>query len=159
MRFRLLALPLLAGVVSCTPTEPPRPSDPANESFAASLGVDIASMVKVDTNLYYKDIEVGTGSPVAAINKTITVYYSGYLKDGTLFDSNVGGDSLVIVLSEARIIAGWVYGIEGMKPGGTRKLVIGSSYGYGSNPQSSPGKPGIPAHSTLVFDVQLRAVK
>jgi FKBP-type peptidyl-prolyl cis-trans isomerase FkpA len=161
MRFRLFALTALAAtaVASCTPTEPAGPSDPATESFAPNLNVDIASMVKVDKNLYYKDINVGTGTPAAAFNKTVTVTYTGYLKDGTLFDSNVGQDSLVVVLNDVNLIAGWVLGIDGMRPGGIRKLVIGSSYGYGGREQSATGKPTIPANSTLVFDVHLKAVK
>jgi FKBP-type peptidyl-prolyl cis-trans isomerase len=159
MRTRLFALAILAGAISCTPAEPRGPSDPANEEYAPSLGVDIASMVKLDPNLYYKDIVVGTGTPAASINKTISVSYSGYLTDGTMFDSAVGDDSITGVLNDANLIAGWVLGIDGMKPGGTRKLVIGSSFGYGSKPQSAPGRPGIPAYSTLVFDVQLRSVK
>ena len=163
MRFRLLALPALfaaAGLSSCTPTEPKGPSDPASETFAPSLNVDIASMTKIEgVKVYYKDINVGTGTPAASYNKTIMITYSGYLANGTLFDSNVGQDSLVVQLNDANLIAGWVLGIDGMKPGGIRKLVIGSSYGYGGIEQSSPGKPSIPPHSTLIFDVHLKGVK
>ena len=160
MRFRLLALAALAPVlVACEPTAPPGPSDPATETYAPSLGVDIASMVKVDKNLYYKDLVVGTGSPEAAFGKTITVFYTGWLTDGTKFDSKVETDSLVTVLTGAGrngLISGWVVGMPGMKPGGIRKLVIGSSYGFGSQPP--PGSP-IPPNSTLVFDIELRSVK
>jgi FKBP-type peptidyl-prolyl cis-trans isomerase len=155
MRIRLLALAaVLAAAVSCTPTDPAGPSDPEAESYAASLNVDIASMVKVDKNLFYKDIVVGTGSPAASINKTIAVTYTGYLRDGTIFDSKLPPDSLVGVLNDAELIAGWVLGIDGMKPGGQRKLVIGSSYAFGSKNQGE-----IPPNSTLVFDVQLKSVK
>ena len=158
MRIRSVALAaLLAASVSCV-AEPPGPSKPGEETYAASLNVDIASMVKFDDNLYYKDINVGTGSPAAARGKIITVTYSGYLRDGTLFDSNVSQDSLVVPLNDG-LIAGWVLGIAGMKPGGIRKLVIGSVYGYGAIEQSSPGHPTIPKNSTLVFDVHLKAVK
>src|SRR5690349_10156125 len=105
MRIRSVALAaLLASLAGCV-ADPPGPSKPGEESYAPSLGVDIASMTKFDDNLYYKDINVGTGSPAAARGKIITVTYSGYLKDGTLFDSNVGQDSLVVTLNDG-LIAG-----------------------------------------------------
>lgn len=154
MRFRLLAVLALLGVASCEPTAPPGPSDPATDTYAASLDVDIASMVKVSPDLYYKDVVVGTGSPAAARNKTITVFYTGYTTDGHAFDTNVGKDPLVEQLSDVNFIAGWVVGIAGMKPGGTRKLVIGSQLGYG--PQ---GNGPIPPNATLVFDIQLTNVQ
>jgi FKBP-type peptidyl-prolyl cis-trans isomerase FkpA len=157
MRIRFLALTALLASAACV-AEPPGPSKPGEETYAATLNVDIASMVKVDDNLYYRDINVGGGTPAAARNKIITVTYSGYLRDGTLFDTNVGQDSLVVPLNDG-LIAGWVLGIAGMRPGGIRKLVIGSVYAYGSQEQSSPGHPTIPANSTLVFDVHLKSVK
>ena len=157
MRFRLLATALLAAAASCV-AEPPGPSNPSEETYAANLNVDIASMTKFDDHLYYKDINVGTGTPTAARGKVITVTYSGYLVNGALFDTNVGQDSLVVPLNDG-LIAGWVLGIAGMKPGGIRKLVVGSVYGYGSVEQSGPGRTTIPPHSTLVFDVHLKAVK
>lgn len=159
---RLRLTPLFAAIAlagaACV-TDPSQPSVPAEEEFADFLEVDIPTMVKVSDDLYYKDIHVGTGSPAAAFNKTIAVTYSGYLKNGVLFDSNVGSDSLVTVLNDSQVIAGWVLGISGMKPGGIRKLVIGSQLAYGSVPQERAGSPTIPAHSTLVFNVRLIQVK
>jgi FKBP-type peptidyl-prolyl cis-trans isomerase len=153
--MRSLIVPaLLAALAACTPSEPKGPSVPANETYAASLGVDIATMTKVDNNLYYKDITVGTGTPAASYGKTITVTYTGYLVNGTEFDSNVGESPLVKPLTDAELIAGWVVGVDGMKPGGVRKLVIGSSYGYGSQ-----GRGPIPGNATLVFDIELKAVQ
>jgi FKBP-type peptidyl-prolyl cis-trans isomerase FkpA len=149
MRFRLLALSgLLLAATSCEPSGPTGPSDPATETYAASLGVDIASMTKVDANLYYKDLVVGTGA-VAAANKVVT--YSGFLTNGTSFDS---GTLDPTPLNDANLIAGWVVGIPGMKVGGKRKLVIGSNYAYGSR-----GNGSIPGNATLVFDVELKEVR
>lgn len=151
MRFRLFALAsLLLAVTSCEPSAPDGPSDPATETYASSLGVDIASMTRVDANLYYKDITIGTGT-AAAVNKTIVVTYSGYLTNGTSFDS---GTLNPTPLNDANLIAGWVVGIPGMKVGGKRKLVIGSNYAYGSR-----GNGSIPPNATLVFDVELKDVK
>src|ERR1700754_4605933 len=104
MRFRLVAfLALLTIVVSCTPTDPPGPSYPATESYAASLGVDIPSMTRYDTNLYYKDLTVGTGA-TASPNKKISVAYTGYLTDGSSFES---GQLDTVPLSTVNLIAGW----------------------------------------------------
>lgn len=158
MRLRpYLLLPLLAVVGACALADSTQPSVPATETFTASLGVDISTMTMIHPDLYYKDVVVGTGTPDAARNKIITVFYTGYLKDGTQFDSNVGRDSLRIPLTDVgqfAVIPGWVLGIPGMKPGGTRKLVIGSAFGYGAR-----GQGVIPPHSTLVFDIVLKRVQ
>lgn len=160
MRFRTTALLVTLVVVgACALADSTQPSVPAEETYAASLGVDLSTMTKVSNDLYFKDIVVGTGSPAAGTGKTVTTYYTGYLKDGTKFDGNVGGDSLRFVLTDGPggVITGWVLGITAapaMRPGGTRKLVIGSSYGYGAR-----GSGPIPPHSTLIFDVQLKRVE
>ena len=77
MRFRLPALfGLLLAANACEPAAPAGPSDPATETYAASLGVDIASMTKVDGNLYYKDITIGTGTTATA-GKTAVSFCAG----------------------------------------------------------------------------------
>jgi len=158
MRFRLLSIvALLATVTSCEPTAPKGPSDPAADTYAASLGIDIPTMVKVNQDLYYKDVVVGNGTPAATIGKTITINYTGYLPDGTIFDSNGTAAGYTDVLDDNHFIAGWVLGIAaggGMKPGGTRKLAIGSALAYGA-----PGSGKIPGNSTIVFEVILKSVK
>jgi FKBP-type peptidyl-prolyl cis-trans isomerase len=158
MRFRSAFLPVVAVVVAgCALADSTQPSVPAEETFAPSLNVDLSTMTKLYDDLYIKDIEVGTGTLVAK-NKIITVFYSGYLKDGTLFDSNVGKDSARFILDQG-LITGWQLGLPGMKAGGTRQLVIGSSFGYGATRQTSEGHPDIPPHSTLVFTVQVKRVE
>lgn len=126
------------------------PSDPATESYAASLQVDLASMTKQSEDLYIKDIVVGTG-PAATNVDSVIVLYTGWLTDGTEFDSS-GSTERRFRLSQ--LITGWQLGISGMKVGGKRQLVIGSSYGYGPN-----GSGKIPPHSTLVFVIELKGVK
>ena len=155
MRFQLLAASALAAALAgCTPTEPAGPSYPANETYAASLQVDIPSMVKLSESLYYKDLVVGTGT-AATPGKQVVMQYTGYLTDGTEFDSAVGDKTLTVwLLDNGDLLAGWVYGIPGMKVGGTRKLVIGSIFAYGAQ-----GRGTIPPNSTLVFDVTLKEVK
>jgi FKBP-type peptidyl-prolyl cis-trans isomerase len=91
----------------------------------------------------------------ATRGSTITANYTGWLANGTKFDSNAGGAPIgPIVLGSGQVIAGWDIGISGMKVGGTRRLVIGSSLGYGAGGQGS-----IPPNATLVFDVQLVSSK
>src|SRR2546421_2794732 len=87
-RYAFLLAALL-GAASCNGdiTGLGPPSDPAKETFAASLGVDIATMSRSSAGVYYKDLIVGTGDSVTAKTDTMWVTYAGYLKDGKLFDS------------------------------------------------------------------------
>ncbi len=125
------------------------PSNPAVEVYAASLGVNIAGMTKKSEALYVQDVVVGTGADAIA-GKTLRMTYSGYLINGTKFDSNVGGAAFSFQLGAGQVIAGWDLGIQGMKVGGKRKIVIGSALGYGRT-----GQGPIPPNATLVFDVEV----
>ena len=148
-----LSLVAVSGVIACNPGEATGPSVPAAENFAASLNVNLATMTKYSDDLYYKDVVVGTGA-TAANGSSVTVVYTGYLVDGSKFDSNVGKALFTVVLGQHKVITGWDVGLVGMKVGGTRRLVIGSSYGYGAS--GSP--PVIPRNATLVFDVELKSI-
>jgi FKBP-type peptidyl-prolyl cis-trans isomerase len=128
------------------------PSNPATETFAASLGVNLAAMTKKSDNLYVQDIVVGGGA-TAANGSILRVTYTGYLVNGTKFDSNVGGTTFAFRLGLGDVIGGWDQGLVGMKVGGKRKLVIGSTLGYGAR-----GSGPIPGNATLVFDVELVSV-
>ncbi len=121
------------------------PSNPANQTFASSLGVDLSKMTKTKDGLYYRDLVVGNG-PLLARDTTITINYSGWLTDGTLFDS--GTDSKVYT---ANVVSGFREGLLGMRVNGIRQLVVPSALGYGE--QGNP--PTIPRQATLVFRVQL----
>ena len=134
-------------------TAPNVPSNPAVETYASSLGVNIATMTKKNDNLFVQDVVVGTGAEAIA-GRTIRVTYSGFLINGNRFDTNVGGSPFSFTLGAGMVISGWDQGVAGMKVGGKRKLVIGSALGY-SNQGSGP----IPANATLVFDVELLCVQ
>jgi len=150
---RALVLPVLAaaalvgcgGDVGSPINSPTGPSVPANDTYAASLGVNIAMMTKKSDNLYFQDLTVGTGE-TAVVGKTVTMNYTGWLANGTRFD----GGQYAFPLGAGQVIAGWDQGIQGMKVGGKRRLVIGSELGYGSRGSGST----IPPHATLVFDVE-----
>jgi FKBP-type peptidyl-prolyl cis-trans isomerase len=103
------------------------------------------------TELVIKDSKVGTGAEAQAGN-LITVKYTGWLKDGTKFDSS---DAFQFTLGAGRVIKGWDQGVEGMKVGGTRVLYIPPDLAYGE--QGSP--PKIPPNATLKFKVKLLAVE
>ena len=128
-------------------------SDPATQVYAASLGVNLSAMTKLSKALYIQDLVTGTGA-VATKDHFVTVTYTGWLANGTQFDSNVGKTASSFLLSSGSVIDGWVQGIPGMRVGGKRRLIIGSALGYGTQPFGS-----IPSNSTLVFDVQLVSVQ
>ena len=97
---------------------------------------------------------VGSGALAAAGHK-VRVHYTGWLLDGSKFDSSVDrGDPFGFTLGGGQVIKGWDKGVVGMKVGGKRKLTIPPELAYGDN-----GFPGaIPPAATLVFEVELLAV-
>lgn len=129
------------------------PSDPATETFAPALGVNIAAMSRTVEGVYYLDETVGTGTEVTATTDSLFVTYAGYLKDGKLFDSGTN-----VKFLPASVIEGFRNGMIGMKVGGRRKLVIPSALGYGgSTVKNTDGTTKIPRQSTLIFDVEILA--
>lgn len=131
------------------------PSDPATETFAPALGVDISAMSRTPEGVYYRDLTVGTGTEVTDKTDSVFVTYAGFLKDGKLFDSGTNVKFIPLGL-----IQGFQKGMLGMKAGGKRKLVIPSELGYGRFTQYNleDGSIKIPRQSTLIFDVELLAV-
>ena len=125
-----------------------------NTQFAASLGVDPSTMTVTPSGLSYEDVTVGSGA-TAQPGQQVTVQYTGWLPDGTKFDSSLDRNQpFVFPLGAGRVIAGWDEGVAGMKVGGTRKLVIPPTLGYGARAVGP-----IPPNSVLVFSVQLLGVQ
>jgi FKBP-type peptidyl-prolyl cis-trans isomerase len=107
------------------------------------------------SGLKYTDETVGTGKE-AKSGDTVDVHYTGWLKDGTKFDSSKDrGKPFSFPLGAGRVIKGWDEGVAGMKEGGKRKLIIPAELGYGAR-----GAPGaIPPNAELTFEVELLKVK
>ena len=104
--------------------------------------------------LLTEDITVGTGTEAVA-GKHVVVNYQGTLLNGTVFDSSyTRGTPFDFDLGAGQVIQGWDQGVVGMKVGGKRKLVIPAELAYGDRAIGP-----IPANSTLVFEVELLAVK
>ena len=98
---------------------------------------------------------MGTGDSATA-GKRVQVHYTGWLTDGTKFDSSKDrNEPFTFPLGERRVIAGWDEGVQGMRTGGVRKLTIPPELGYGAR---GAGRT-IPPNATLVFEVELLAVR
>ena len=122
--------------------------------FVPSLPGRAGAEVTTASGLKYTDVVVGTG-PSPERGQTAVVHYTGTLTDGTKFDSSRDkGQPYSFALGRGEVIKGWDEGIATMKVGGRRQLVVPPVLGYG--PMS---RPGIPANSTLLFDVELLDVK
>ena len=103
-----------------------------------------------DEQLIVQDQTVGTGATAKA-GDTITVNYTGKFQDGKVFDTSVGREPLVFTLGAGQVIPGWDQGLQGMKVGGKRLLIVPPSLAYGA-----AGAAGvIPPNSTLIFEVDL----
>jgi len=108
-----------------------------------------------DSGLKYEDLVVGEGEQATA-GQMVVVHYTGWLTDGTKFDSSLDrNDPFSFPLGGGRVIRGWDEGVEGMCVGGQRKLTIPPQLGYGA-----AGAGGvIPPNATLVFEVELLEVR
>ncbi len=107
------------------------------------------------SGLIIEDITEGSGDEARA-GQTVSVHYTGWLTDGTKFDSSKDrNEPFEFALAARHVIAGWDEGVQGMKPGGVRKLTIPPNLGYGAR-----GAGGvIPPNATLVFEVALLKIK
>ncbi len=108
-----------------------------------------------DSGLKYEDLVAGDGDTACA-GQGVSVHYTGWLTDGSKFDSSVDrNEPFSFTLGRGMVIRGWDEGVKGMKVGGKRKLTIPPQLGYGA-----AGAGGvIPANATLVFDVELLQIK
>ncbi len=149
-----------ASTGAATPA-PEAPRSPENTGVSDLMITDKTMEIAVPgggmATLKYMDIKVGDGS-IAAAGKVALVHYTGWLTDGTKFDSSLDRNQpyrFRIGDEPPAVIAGWDRGVRGMRVGGKRKLVIPAELGYGAR-----GAGGvIPPNATLVFDVELLGIQ
>lgn len=115
-------------------------------------------MFGIDTqdlqDLKIVDVKVGTGAE-AKPGEMMRVHYTGWLEDGTKFDSSLDrNEPFEFPLGQGYVIQGWDKGVNGMKVGGIRRLFIPAQYGYGDRGAGSVIPPG----ATLIFEIQLLGV-
>lgn len=142
----VVVLVLLGGCGS----DPVGPRDPEDLTFAASLGVDLSQMTRTSDGLYYEVLVAGEGTDVVQEGDELSVDYTGWLHNGNRFDGGtyeftIGGDDPL-----DQVIDGWFLGLQGMRLGETRLLVIPYSLAYGDQRAGD-----IPKYSTLVFEVTI----
>ena len=149
----ILALALAAPLTACGEDDDaeitaPSTGDPLTTTYASSLGVNLpASTIK--NGVYYRVIAPSnaTGVPVTATaGQRVSVRYTGWLPNGTQFDTGVYD----FVLGTGNAIQGWHRGIAGMRVGERAQLVIPPALGYGA-----AGNGPIPGNAVLVFNVEL----
>ncbi len=126
---------------------------PESATFAPELGVDLAAMTKLPSGVYIQDLTVGDGAR-ADSGLTLAMHYTGWLPDGTEFDSSRDRGPYEFQLGPGSVINGWHLGSAGMHVGGKRLLVLPASQGYGAG-----GSGRIPPNAVLVFQVELTEVK
>jgi FKBP-type peptidyl-prolyl cis-trans isomerase len=123
-------------------------------TFAASLGVNLSASTRTANGAYYRDIVVGTGATVAT-GQTISVRYTGWLPNGTQFDSNTSKPTpLVFKVGSGEVISGFDEGLVGARVGSQRQLLIPPSLGYGPYDYGP-----IPGNSVLVFKVEVVSIQ
>ncbi len=147
----VLTVGLLVGVAGCLLGGDSTNTTPVEDGeFAAVLEINLAEMTLSASGLYWIDTEVGTGDE-AVEGVTATVQFSGWLKNGFLFDS---GMFTFLLDDETNVIPGFLEGTLGMKVLGVRKLVVPPHLAWGPT-----GNGPIPPNATVVFEIELLLVE
>lgn len=143
----LVALVALTSCLNLNVDQPAdQPSDPAKEKFDPSLNIDISTMQRTPSGVYYKDGPLGSGTPLTGLG-AIVVTFVGYLKNAVVFQQGVN-----VPTTLANEIVGLQEGLQGMRPGGERLLVIPSALAFGATSGS------VPPNSTVIYDIVLVSI-
>ena len=111
-------------------------------------------VITTASGLKYVELKIGDGKE-AKEGSAVKVYYTGKLENGKQFDSNVGQKPFQVTIGRGEVIKGWDEGLQGMKVGGKRKLIIPPKLGYGERGAGDD----IPPNATLIFEVEMVDVK
>ncbi len=158
----LLHLSVVAGCQQPTSSGSPTPAPQASAPPAVVTSAASSEIITTPSGLKYQDLVVGTG-PRPLLNQTVRVLYTGWLENGTKFDSNTSGGKPPLefkIGAEKGMIKGFQLGVgggEGIEPmrvGGKRRLIIPPQLGYGAQAYST-----IPPNSTLIFEVELIGIQ
>ncbi len=150
----MLAGVLLAGCES--KTGPPPVLSVHEVEFHEDLGVDLSVMEERPSGLWLHDeVEGSAEGPEVEAASHVGVHYTGWLPDGTQFDTSDGGPPLRFVPEEGRLIPGFIEGVMGMRLGGERLILIPPHLGYG---EQGAGGGLIPPNSWLVFRIVLTEI-
>jgi peptidylprolyl isomerase len=124
------------------------------EGNAPGIPILTGTMQRTASGLAYIDERPGEGAAPQA-GQTVSVHYTGWLSTGKQFDTSRGGQPLSFAIGRGTVIKGWDEGLGTMKVGGKRRLIIPAALGYGR----AGFPPVIPGDATLIFDVELVAVR
>ena len=152
MRY-LACLVLSLALAACTSPDrcaATNPSDPATETFDASLNINLATWTRTASGVYEQDVQVGPGETLLTPTN-VAVYYVAYLPNGSVVDQQLQRPFTFDLRTNAAF--GIVDGMMGMKVGGRRRLVVPSDLALGAC-----GKGPIPPNSTLVYEIELLAI-
>jgi FKBP-type peptidyl-prolyl cis-trans isomerase FkpA len=153
MRFLACLLLLCLSLAACTSPDScsaRNPSNPATETFASSLNIDLSQWSKTQNGVYTQDVVVGSGDKLTT-PQSVQVYYTAYLTNGTLVDKKL--DSPFAFDLRAITAFGVLDGMLGMNVGGRRRLVVPSELALGACAQGP-----IPANSTLIYEIELLGI-
>jgi peptidylprolyl isomerase len=146
---------LLASLAACVGSPPP-PATIENTTFAPSLDVQLKNSTQTPSGVYYRDLVAGTGAAIS-IGQITAVHYTGWLANGTKFDSNVGGAAFSFVFGAGQVIPGLDDGLLGAHVGASRQLIIPANMAFGPQGRAAipPNGIAIPPNAILVFTVQI----